>query len=26
VVGAAFTGVVWWVMRRGVEAPVEPVR
>jgi hypothetical protein len=26
IVVAAFTGVIWWVMRRGTEAPVEPAR
>jgi hypothetical protein len=24
VVGAAFAGVIWWVMRRRIDAPVEP--
>ena len=26
IVAAAFAGVIWWVMRRGADAPVEPAR
>jgi hypothetical protein len=26
VVAAAFAGAIWWVMRRGAQAPVEPAR
>jgi hypothetical protein len=26
IVAVAFTGTIWWVMRRGAEAPVQPAR